>query len=187
MIIVPFESQWIPKVKIFVDQVIGNNYFTEIELQEKQEQSRKDGQTPSLVITNGENILGLRLTFPHGQWIKGKGDGLSPGKWPFGIEETAYFQSLYIDPSLMGQGWGRKLSLMSIEILKQIGSKGVVCHSWLESPGDSSGRYLRALNFQSICQYPEYWKPVDYDCPRCGKPCVCTAEEMYLDISKETD
>ena len=34
-----------------------------------------------------------------------------------------------------------------------------------------------------IENYPEYWKEVDYDCTRCGKPCVCTAEEMYLDIS----
>ena len=41
-----------------------------------------------------------------------------------------------------------------------------------------SGRYLRAMGFELVKAHPLYWNKVDYVCTRCGKPCVCTAEEM---------
>ena len=109
MIIVPFETQWIPKVKTFTDQAIGHNYFTEEELGEKQEQSRKDGQTPSLVITNGESILGLRLTFPHGQIFMRK-EGILESKRPFFLGKQPPQLSSAFRRSFEAAACGRKLS-----------------------------------------------------------------------------
>ncbi len=181
----PFQSQHIEGVKKLTDKEIGKNYYSLSELQLKEQQSRQGIETASFVLLSDDELVGIRLSFPANQWKKGKGEKLSAEAWPHPLKETAYFQSLFLSPSYQKQGWGQKLSLKSLEVLKKLGAKGVVCHSWVESPGDSSRKYLQSLQFESICQYPEYWKFVDYICPRCGKPCLCTAEEMYLDLSKE--
>lgn len=83
----------------------------------------------------------------------------------------------------MNQGWGKRMSLQAIELLKEAGAQAIATHSWKESPQDSSGKYLRSLGFRSVALHPFYWKEVDYICTRCGKPCLCTAEEMILKLS----
>lgn len=179
MTIRPLETSDIAAVKKFTDSTIGSNYYSEAELQDILARSEKDGKVCSLLLIDDENqVRGIRITYPHGSWNHGKGKGLSPERWNVQKEETAYFQSLFIDPALTGRGIGKKLSLKSLEILKELGSKAVVCHSWKESPNDSSGRYLRSLGFTVVATHPLYWKDVDYVCPRCKSPCLCTAEEM---------
>ena len=170
-------------VKEFTDRTIGLNYFTPPELVNFYHQSFKDGLDCTLVLEDeAGQIRGIRLTFPHGNWHYGKGPRLSPDLWTVPQEKVAYFQSLFIEPSLTGKGWGKKLSLQSLELLKKVGAQAVVAHSWVESPHDSSGKYLRGLDFKFVKTYPLYWNKVDYTCPRCGKPCVCTAEEMILSL-----
>jgi GNAT superfamily N-acetyltransferase len=127
----------------------------------------------------------MRLTYPPGQWEHGKGHGLEPRKWPHAISETGYFQSLFLASDLQGHGWGGKISQAALAILKETGAKGVVCHSWKESPNNSSTRYLLKLGFTPVADHPLYWKDVDYNCTRCLKPpCQCTAQEMYLDLER---
>lgn len=172
------------KIKEFTDQEIGHNYYTVSEIEDMVHRSQRDGQSASRVLVDQGRVRAVRISYPPGHWSQGKGQGLSPEKWPWPIEQTAYFQSLFVAKDLQNQGWGSRLSKESIAQLRKMGAQGVVCHSWVESPGDSSGRYLRSLNFQSICRYPRYWEFVDYTCPRCGRPCLCTAEEMYLDLQK---
>lgn len=169
-------------LKDFTDLTIGYNYYTQKELEEIFEKSQLNNEMFTLVLILNNQIQGVRITYPPTQWVHGKGQGLSINKWPHTIYETAYFQSLFISPKLSGKGYGKKLSMAAIEKLKSIGTKGIVCHSWKESPMDSSGRYLRSLGFQIIDTHPLYWKQVDYECTRCGNPCLCTAEEMYLDL-----
>lgn len=179
MTIRPLRSLDIAAVKHFTDHAIGKDYYSEKELQGILTRSEKNGVMCSLVLLdeNGK-IHGIRITYPPGCWNHGKGKGLSPELWKIPQEETAYFQSLFIDPALTGQGWGKKLSMRSLESLRSLKARAVVCHSWKESPNDSSGRYLRALGFEVVATHPLYWKDVDYICTRCGKPCLCTAEEM---------
>jgi predicted N-acetyltransferase YhbS len=179
----PFTLADIEKVRRFTDRAIGTNYYSADELKEIYKKSLKNGQECTLVLEDEKGeIRGVRITYPPGNWEKGKGKGLNPQLWQSKLEETAYFQSLFVDPALTGDGWGKKLSFEAIEILRKLNAKAIVTHSWKESPHDSSGRYLRALGFRLVATHPFYWKEVDYVCTRCGKPCLCTAEEMILNL-----
>ena len=180
--IVPITEVPPASIKKLTDQEIGEDYYSLDELVLKIESSKVENQVSSFVLLDGSDVVGLRLSFPPGKWKQGKGAELSPQLWPHPIEQTAYFQSLFISQKWRGLGWGKKLSLKSIEVLKSLGALGIACHSWVESPNNSSRKYLESLNFKRLCQYPNYWKNVEYICPRCGKPCVCTAEEMYLNL-----
>jgi predicted N-acetyltransferase YhbS len=169
----------IGRAKNFADRAIGTDYYTEKELIEILKRSEMNGEVCSLVLEDALGaIRGIRITYPPGHWSHGKGKGLTPAKWKVPLAESAYFQSLFVDPSLTGQGWGKRLSFEALRILRELGAKAVVTHSWKESPNDSSGRYLRALGFEVVATHPLYWNEIDYVCTRCGKPCVCTADEM---------
>lgn len=176
----PLLKSDLPAIQAFTDHAIGDGYYSLSELEAIFERSKSDsGQVFSLLLLDlSGKIRGIRITYPPGRWEKGKGGGLCPDLWHAPKETVAYFQSLFIDPDLTGKGYGRELSTRSIEQLKTLGAKAIVCHSWKESPNDSSGRYLRALGFELVKSHPLYWNQVDYQCPRCGKPCVCTADEM---------
>lgn len=179
LVIRPFAESDIEAVKAFTDREIGQNYYSLEEIRDIFRRSQKDGHMCSLVLASPKNeIFGVRITYPPGAWSHGKGKGLRPDLWKTPLSEVAYFQSIFIDGRLGGQGWGKRLSIKALEILRVIGAKAVVCHSWVESPHNSSGKYLRSLGFESVELHREYWKDVDYTCTRCGKPCLCTAEEM---------
>lgn len=170
----------IPKVKKFTDVAIGTDYYSLSELEDNFKRAEKNGVMCSFVLVDGDEILGLRLSYPPGQWLKGKGSKLRSDLWKVSIEDAGYFQSLFISEKLRGQGWGPKLSQAAIANLRRVGAKAIVTHSWVQSPNDSSGRYLRQLGFASVAMHKEYWKDVDYICTYDGKPCLCTAEEMIL-------
>lgn len=178
----PLLKSDLPAIKELTDQTIGLNYYSLTELEEIYEKSQFQTQMCTLILEMDGKIEGVRITYPPGQWNHGKGQGLNPNQWPHPMEKMAYFQSLFITEPLTGLGYGKELSLEAIKILRSIGARGVVCHSWKESPHNSSGRYLRSLGFQLIATHPLYWNKVDYTCSRCGKPCLCTAEEMVLDL-----
>ena len=172
----------LPALKKFTDQVIGQGYYSEAELEDIFKRSFAGHIMCTFVLEIDGHIRGMRITFPPGQWSHGKGEGLTPSKWPHALSETAYFQSLFLDPTLTSQGFGKKMSLLAMETLRTLGAKGIATHSWKESPNGSSGKYLRRLGFESIAEHPLYWNKIDYTCTRCGKPCVCSAEEMYYDL-----
>jgi GNAT superfamily N-acetyltransferase len=169
----------IPAMKVFCDRAIGVNYYSTEELTEILRKSRsKNGLMCSFVLLNGDDVVGVRFTYPPGLWDKGKGTGLETKLWKISIDDVAYFQSLFLAPEIQGKGHGQKISLASLEALKKAGAKAVVTHAWKESPNDSSRRYLSKLGFELVAVHPQYWFKVDYECTRCGRPCVCTAEEM---------
>lgn len=175
----PLAKTDLEAVKAFTDRAIGVNYYTLPEIEEIFRKSLSGSTMCSLVLADERGgIHGVRITYPPGAWNSGKGKGLHPEMWRTPLANVAYFQSIFVDGALTGQGWGKKMSLRALEILKATGARAVVCHSWVESPHNSSGRYLRDLGFESVQLHPLYWKDVDYECTRCGKPCVCTAEEM---------
>jgi len=184
MTIRPLRPADLPDVIKFTDQEIGKGYYSPKEIAEIFERSQKKGVMCTLVLEGDKGkIKGIRISYPPGQWEHGKGQGLEPGQWPHDFKDTAYFQSLFLSEDLQGQGWGGKMSMAAIEILRSVGAKGIVCHSWKESPNNSSTRYLQKLGFSVIAEHKEYWKDVDYNCTRCLKPpCRCTAVEMYLDL-----
>ena len=173
----------LPLLKSFADSTVGPGYYSVAELENIYYRSQKNGLQCTLIIEDAEHrIRGMRITFPPGHWQRGKGRGLAPERWGVELKDTAYFQSLFIDPSLTGQGWGTRLSRQAIQILLKVGAKAVVTHSWKESPHDSSRRYLCGLGFSSVASHPGYWNEVAFSCSRCGRPCACTAEEMILKL-----
>jgi ribosomal protein S18 acetylase RimI-like enzyme len=180
----PLLKEDLPSVVNFTDQEIGAGYYSKQEIDEIFQRSQKGGEMFTLLLADESGaIKGIRITYPPGQWEHGKGHGLEPAKWPHDFNETAYFQSLFLSNDVQGQGWGGKMSMAAIERLKQNGAKGIVCHSWKESPNNSSTRYLQKLGFYVIAEHKEYWKDVNYNCTRCLKPpCRCTAQEMYLNL-----
>ena len=180
----------IEEVKQFTDRVVGAGYYSIDELTEYQKKSiAATGEVCSFVLTdlNSGEIVGLRLAFPPGNWEHGKGSKLRMDLWPTRLSETAYFQSLFVSPHLQGQGWGPKLSAKSLEIFKKIGATAVVTHCWKESPNNSSFKYLENLGFKIIIEHPNYWIDVDYVCALDGYPCKCTAIEMHLNLTENSN
>lgn len=183
----PFEAKDIEPLHRFTDREIGAGYYSLKEIEDIFQRSTVNKVMCTLVLedANGE-IAGVRISYPPGKWEHGKGRGLHPEKWPHSLKETGYFQSLFLAGSLQGQGWGGRMSLRALSLLREVGAKGVVCHSWKESPGNSSTKYLLKLGFQPVADHLLYWKDVNYNCTRCLKPpCQCTAQEMYLDLERE--
>lgn len=88
------------------------------------------------------------------------------------------------------QGLGRELSLRSLEQLHRAGALAVVCHAWVESPENSSVKYLDSLKFEKVKRHRNFWFFKEYDCTRCApNKCECSADEMiyYLPIEAEED
>lgn len=181
-----FESTDIEAVKIFTDSNIGSNYFSRTELKSVLKQSVRDGINCSFVLErktkNEQNfsnrIIGVRLSYAPGMWKHGKGSQLRPDLWGVKLEQVGYFQSLFVDQEARGEGWGPKLSELSLQQMRKLGAKAVVTHAWAQSPDNSSVRYLEKFGFQKVIDHPEYWINVDYTCTYDGKPCRCTAVEM---------
>ena len=178
-----FMAEDIGQVKSFTDTWIGTGYYKEEELARVLEISTLNGRCCSYLAFDQEKLVAVRLTFAPGTWAKDITRGLTPDSWKIPFEKMAYFKSLFVHEDYQGQGLGKSLSQKSIETLKEMGAQGILCHSWIESPGDSSRRYLKRMNFEQVAEHKEYWKPIDYLCTRCTpNPCVCTAAEMVYYI-----
>ena len=165
----------------FTDKWIGANYYSKENLRNLLLQGIKGNINASLVAVDGDKIVGARITLAPGEWIQDYSGKITPAKWDLSKNKVAYFKSLFIDEEYQGQGLGKKLSGKSIENLQMMGAKGIICHSWLESPNNSSQRYLEKMGFIPIENHPKFWHEIDYLCTRCApKRCVCTACEMLL-------
>lgn len=145
--IIPFSSEKIDEVKIFTDIHIGLNYYSKEDLQEICKKSILNGENSSFLLLKDNQIKGIRLAYMPGNWSKGKGsEGLSPSSWSnFSIDELGYFQSLFLAQDFIGQGWAPVLANLSIAAIKKAGGQGILTHSWLESPNNSSRKYLEKL------------------------------------------
>lgn len=168
----------------FCDEQIGRGYYSREDLYQVEKKSQFQGKNCSLLAYSREkNILvGIRFTLAPGQWIANN-PGLTLGRWPVDPEKVAYFKSLFIHPDYQQFGLGSTLSLKSIEIIKKMSGLGVVCHSTLGSPNNSSMRYLQKLGFIPIQEHPLFWNKIDYECTHCLKrPCICSAVEMFKKI-----
>lgn len=182
--LIPFTAEYIPEVLRFTDLQIGKNYYTHQEMTQNQKKSlASNGDITSFILLNADQkIQGLRLAYPAGNWAHGKGNKLRPELWPFPLENSAYFQSLFISEAARGLGFGPMMSQNSIAIFKKLGNRGVITHCWKESPGNTSFKYLSAFGFKTVVEHPLYWVDVDYECTRDGKPCRCTAIEMSFTL-----
>lgn len=179
-IIRPYKDADAKAVQVFADHNIGTGYFTLEETQEMVKMSQKDGISCSFVLQVGNELKGIRLCFPPGQWIEKTGrNKILPHLWKVPEDSVGFFKSLFIADSHRGGGWGPKLSNTAMDSLRKLGAKAIVTHSWKQSPDNSSVRYLQKMGFQIVGEHPLFWSQIPYDCTRCLKPpCQCTAIEM---------
>lgn len=171
-----------PAVSALADVLIGPGYYPPQLVLDTLHKSTADGTVCSHVAradsSGKRQLVGFRFAMPPGRWAKGRGNGLSPDKWPVTLDECAYFQSSYVAFEARGRGVGPAMAAEALATLKTLGARAVVTHSWKESPNNSSVRYLTRLGFQRVTEYPGYWSEVDYICWLDGSPCQCTAIEM---------
>lgn len=177
--ILNIEASDIESIKSFTDKWIGLDYY---DLGEIEEIVKNNAYASFKVINDSGSIVGVRLTLAPGTWAHKDQykDSLTPKSWRVKTEEVGYFKSLFISEDFQKLGLGKKLSHLSIKALKDMGAKAVVCHSWIQSPHDSSRKYLNSLGFEAVSIHEKFWYNIDYDCTRCGKnsKCVCDAQEM---------
>lgn len=178
--IINLQPEHFTELLLFTDQFIGKDYYSLEQINEIYEKSLFLTNNCSFLLFQNNQLKGIRLSYMPTKWHSVKGTaGLSPDKWEgISIKQLGYFQSLFIHPDLTKQHWGPVLSNLSLQEMQKAGALGVLTHCWMESPHNSSRRYLEKLGFNLIQKHNLYWHKVDYECPCCGKPCVCTAGEM---------
>ena len=174
-----FSLKDLEKAKKFTDQWIGENYYALDELEEILEKSQLNGESASFIAEDKGEIVGIRFSFAPGKWTGSFKKGLSFDLWKVEPSSMGYFKSLFVHGDYQGKGLGKSLSSKSLEVFKKMGAEGVLCHSWLESPGNSSQKYLFKMGFEKVKEHPKFWYEIDYTCTRCGVgKCICTAAEM---------
>lgn len=174
----PITSEDLEAIRVFTDKWIGDNYYSAYELKQVLELSKLGAVNTSFGAFLAGELVAVRLTLRPGAW-EGKVRGTTPSKWRVPQESVAYFKSLFVSEDHQAHGLGKILSNRSIDEIKKLGGKAVLCHSWLESPNNSSWRYLSKIGFEEVARHEKYWHPIDYLCTRCApERCICTAAEM---------
>jgi len=175
----------VSSTKLFADKWIGKDYFSGPELLDLLEQGKQSNLNASMVAvtlcpkTSQSTIVGIRITLAPNNWIERFKGVLTPNLWNLDSDKVAYFKSLFIAQDYQGKGLGKKLSNESIDRLRQMGATGILTHCWLESPNNSSFRYLDKMGFKEVKIHKKFWYDVDYECIKCGVGrCVCSAIEM---------
>ena len=170
----PLEESDIDEVVCFFDRWSGKNFYTPEDIKDIIKKSRK----ASFVARVNDEVAGIRLTYAPGDWAEGY-QQITPEQWKVDKGEAAYFKSLFVSDDHQKMGIGRTLSTKSIEVLCELGAKAILCHSWAESPGNSSRIYLEKMGFEPVKEHKNFWYEVPYLCVRC-KPqkCTCTGVEM---------
>ncbi len=170
----PLKESDIEEVISFFDRWSGKNFYTAEEVRYVISLSRG----ASFIARVGDEVAGIRLTHAPGAWSN-EYKQISPDKWKVPRSDVAYFKSLFVSADFQKLGIGKTLSSMSIEVLKGLGAKAILCHSWAESPENSSRIYLEKMGFTAVEEHKNFWLEVPYDCVRCKpEPCTCTGIEM---------
>lgn len=188
-LISPMEERHINAILQFTDRWIGENYFSENDVLRMIRESRAPVPeignrevSASCLAWQGENLVGIHIALAPGKWEKGHTPFLMH-QWPVKGIEVAYFKSLFVHGDYRGIGIGQRLNELSTIVLMQQGAKGIVTHSWLESPDNSSQRYMLKNGFVEIGRHSLFWNVQGYHCVRCKpEPCQCTAVEMFKRI-----
>ncbi|MEC7183828.1 MAG: GNAT family N-acetyltransferase, partial [Bdellovibrionota bacterium] len=171
VVIRPLEESDLKNVQLFTDRWIGQDYYSYSELYDVFKKGNQGSLNASFVALSGGDVVGIRLTYAPGTWIESSTEvfkkRLSTKEWKVPSLKMGYFKSLFIHEDFQGKGLGKVLSNKALSILKDMGAEAVLCHSWMESPENSSQRYLLKMGFQKIKEHPKFWYEIDYFCTRC--------------------
>jgi hypothetical protein len=169
-------------VSALADRLIGPGYYPLAAAEENLARGVMGDFALCFGAYEGADLVGFRITAPPGAFDVHR--GAHPDRWGVDTRAVAYFKSAFVAPSHAGRGIGSRLATASLSELRRAGVGGVLAHSWKESPGNSSAKYLEKLGFVAIAEHPSFWSDVDYVCVRDGFPCQCTAVEMFLRLAE---
>ena len=100
-------------------------------------------------------------------------------------DKIGCIQVVAVDAKFQGMGIGKKLIEKGLNQLKKMGSKVVLAHIWMSSPGGASEKLFLLSGFKPIKLHKRIWfesskkmGPKKYLCALCGNPCKCDALEM---------
>lgn len=178
----------VQKLLAFCDKEIGKGYYGINDLQKILLNSKQAGLNASLLAYTAapeKRIIGARFSPAPGKWKdEKKTQNFTPELWPVPPESVAYFKSVFVAPEFQKSGLGSLMSSQSIEIIKKMNGKGIVCHASMNSPNNSSIKYLTKLGFFPIKEHEFFWSSIDYDCTHClVNPCECKAMEMFKNLT----
>jgi len=185
----PLEPKYFERTIKLGNDVHGDDYLNDGILQAIHKKSIKDGHNCSFVMLDTakelseEKVVGFRLTYAPGNWSVDK--WCSPDLWILPIEQLCYFKSSTVDSNYLRKGIAKKMLAASIVIAKQLGAKGGICHTWMQSPGNAAYEYFVRCGGTLLKIHPNRWLEdsyAGYKCVVCGADvyCHCDAGEMIL-------
>ncbi|WP_460312273.1 GNAT family N-acetyltransferase [Aliiglaciecola aliphaticivorans] len=164
------------------NDVHGDNYLNERDLERLFTQSSQNNINASFVSLKGDKLIGFRLTIAANNWHPDK--WCTPQHWNIATKQVCYFKCNTVDSSYRGAGIGSKLLSLSIEKAREQGALAGLAHIWLASPGNSAFRYFSKCGGKLIKRHPGKWHSSyiedGYICPVCKQNCECVAAEMLL-------
>ncbi|SFC41612.1 GNAT family N-acetyltransferase [Pseudoalteromonas denitrificans] len=162
--------------------VHGDNYLDLESIKLIHQKSIKNNINASFIATEGEQLLGFRLTYAPQNWQTDK--WCSCDLWQVPVDKTCYFKCNTVTETARGKGIGGLLLKASIEAVKKQGGIAGASHIWLQSPGNSAFRYFTKAGGELIKIHPDRWLcdslEHGYVCSLCGNECHCEAAEMLL-------
>lgn len=109
----------------------------------------------------------------------------------FGAEATALFagtvgsfEAVAVDPAWRRRGIAGRLTVTSLEWMRELGCDAAVTISWLSGRPDSSLPLFRRLGFHEGTTVERFYERESleqgWSCPVCGRPCHCAATFFWL-------
>lgn len=144
----------------------------------------------SFIALSNDQVVGILLAYSPGTWIEYSTDrfkaGLTFKSLNCPIDNISYLKTCLVHSDYQNKGLGEFLFNKMLCTLREMGSQAVLCHSWKESPSNSSQRFFLKIGFKKIKEHPNLWceHKIDFICSHCRCfCCTCTAVEMIKLIS----
>lgn len=94
-----------------------------------------------------------------------------------------FIQSIAVSSDYTNMGIGKELVAQMDQELQKLGANVILTTAWKNGDNINIGSILRSLGYKESLTIPEYWHDDSikniYSCPRCGKPCHCSAVIFY--------
>lgn len=165
------------------NRVHGDNYMSPASFRDYlQRGMTADGRNLNWLAWQGQQLVGVRITFAAGQWPLD--NACTPSEWPVSAEHICYFKCAAVDPDAQGGGIGKSLLYHSIIEAVGSGCEAGLAHIWRQSPNNSAFEYFSRCGGELIQDHPDRWYQASiedgYYCPVCDGICHCVAAEMIL-------
>lgn len=160
--------------------VHGANYLSNEEAEQFLERGQKNGINCCFVAFIDEELVGFRIAFAPSKWNIDK--WCTPELWPAEPDKIGYFKCNTVHEDYRARSIGSNLMRLSMDAIKRQGAAAGICHTWMQSPGNSAYLYITKVGGEQIKLHKGKWAIEDYHCPVCNGFCSCEAAEMLVKL-----